>query len=88
MSDRGQRWLMTLVLLGSCGAVAMAAERKPGADTGADTGAGRPPLTYRLDEVTVRVQRQHGHGQPTGQLVLAGKGQSSLQSGDRKRLFE
>ena len=58
----------------------MAAERKPGADG--------PPRTYRVDEVTLRVQRQHGHGQPTGQLVLAGKGQSTLQSGDRKRLFE
>lgn len=36
----------------------------------------------------MRVQRLYGHGQPMGQLVLAGKGQASLQSGDRKRLFE
>ncbi len=36
----------------------------------------------------MRVQRLYGHGQPMGQLVLAGKGQSTLQSGDRKRLFD
>lgn len=64
----------------AAGAAAMAAERKPGANG--------PPLTYRLDQATVRVQRQFAHGQPMVQLSLPGRGQASLQSGERKRLFE
>lgn len=82
MPDRCQPWRKTLLVLGFCvaGAAAMSAERKPGADG--------PPLTYRLDDVIVRVQRQWGHGQPMGQLMLAGKGQATWQSGDRNRLFD
>ena len=69
-----------MLALCTAGAAAMAAERNAAADG--------PPRTYRLDEVTVRVQRQFGHGQPMGQLILPGQGQAMLQSGERKRLFD
>lgn len=54
----------------------------------ADTPAagGWPPLSYRLDEAAVRVQRQHGHGQPGLLLVLRAAG-GTLAVGAREDAF-
>lgn len=40
-----------------------------------------PPLSYRLDTVELRLQRQPGHGQPKLALVVAGAGSATLESG-------
>ncbi len=45
-----------------------------------------PPLSYRLDEAAVRVQRQHGHGQPGSLLVLRAAG-GTLAVGAREDAF-
>lgn len=52
--------------------LAMATERTPPAG---------PPLSYRLDTIELRLQRQPGHGQPKHALVVAGAGSATLESG-------
>ncbi len=47
---------------------------------------GWPPLNYRFDEAAVRVQTQHGHGQPGSLLVLRTAG-STLAVGAREDAF-
>ncbi len=51
-------------------------------------GPGGPPLAYQLDEVSVRVQRQFGHGRPTQLISLIGKGSATLERGAHKQVFD
>ena len=72
--------LITGLLIGvSCltGSCSMATERNP--------GAAGPPSTYRLDEVSVRLTRQPGHGLPTRRISLSGTGDAALER-DRQNL--
>lgn len=50
-------------------------------------GVARPPATYSLSDVSVLLERQYGHGQPTAVLTLAGVGPSSLQRAGQVRTF-
>lgn len=44
-----------------------------------------PPRTYRLDEVSIQLTRQYGHGLPLQRVSLAGAGQATLER-DGQRL--
>lgn len=66
--------LTTALLIGvSCltGSCSMATERNP--------GAGGPPLAYRLDEVSIHLTRQPGHGFPIRRVSLSGTGSATLE---------
>lgn len=47
----------------------------------------RPPASFRLVDVSVQLERQYGHGQPTAVLKISGKGPSSLQRAGQVRAF-
>lgn len=49
--------------------------------------AGGPPLNYRLDELSVRLLRQPGHGLPGLRVSLAGTGAALLERDGQKRHF-
>jgi hypothetical protein len=48
---------------------------------------GGVPVEYRLDEVSIRLSREHGHGFSPQRVMLAGTGQAMLERGGQNLPF-
>ena len=80
-ADRSGLFGALLVFSGLVFAPAMATEKSAGEP-------GRPPLEYRLNQLSLSIQVQPGHGLPSRLLSMSGHGSATLERGAKAARFE
>ena len=78
-----RRWLASCLLIFVAvlmGTNAMAGQPK--------TRTGEPPLTYRLEDVSIRITRSFGHGFPMQRIALSGTESATLERGKQRFPFD